>query len=515
VYCDHCQTTVVDDATLCPSCRGPLTDRPEADGVDLSQAPTVVLKVGPCESCGASSLPGSTLCLPCTRAFESILNTQPTAPMPAQAPALPSAPGGSASQDAATVMMAAVPAAPDEPLAEDEEYVDDDEPAAPTFSAADPADWSTPSASSGEHQAIVAVPPWARKGPDADEEAAAPPSSEPPAAEPTPWWERSGLPAPTATTTAATATATATPEVARYVPPPGVAPPVSQSLESTLARQAMRPKTPPVLAAVPVVTRPAPSSSRSRTMVVVAICAGVAAIGTPVMWKLAFASRPTTVSALQMEPVGFAAEPTAPRAERVHGGSAAAAPATRVYQDLQPIAAEAAPTPAPVVAPPPAHAPARPARKPAVTAPAPEPIVAAPVAAPEPPPLLVATPPPVVSAPTTAAAPPASVHTEAVPLGQIYEVSQVETRPSVVNRFEPVLPARISTSVTVVVIVRVLVSPSGRAVEASPVKNPTNDAGVGAAAAATVRQWGFAPARKKGQPVSCWLNVGVVFKSAS
>jgi TonB family protein len=85
----------------------------------------------------------------------------------------------------------------------------------------------------------------------------------------------------------------------------------------------------------------------------------------------------------------------------------------------------------------------------------------------------------------------------------------------VVNRFDPVLPARISTTVTVVVIVRVLVSPSGRAVEASPVKNPTNDAGVGAAAAATVRQWSFAPARKKGQPVSCWLNVGVVFKAAS
>jgi outer membrane biosynthesis protein TonB len=60
----------------------------------------------------------------------------------------------------------------------------------------------------------------------------------------------------------------------------------------------------------------------------------------------------------------------------------------------------------------------------------------------------------------------------------------------------------------------VLVSPSGRAVESSSVKNPTNDAGR-AAAAATVRQWSFAPARKKGQAVSCWVNVGVVFKAAS
>ncbi len=120
-----------------------------------------------------------------------------------------------------------------------------------------------------------------------------------------------------------------------------------------------------------------------------------------------------------------------------------------------------------------------------------------------------------VAAPTAAAAPPASVQAEAVPLGQIFEISQVETRPSVTNRFDPVLPARITSPTPVVVIVRVLVSPSGRAVESAPVKNPTNDAGVGAAAAASVRQWTFAPARKKGQPVSCWVNVGVVFKAAS
>jgi TonB family protein len=78
-----------------------------------------------------------------------------------------------------------------------------------------------------------------------------------------------------------------------------------------------------------------------------------------------------------------------------------------------------------------------------------------------------------------------------------------------------VLPARITSSTPVVVIVRVLVSPSGRAVESTSVKNPTNDAGLAAAASATVRQWSFAPARKKGQAVSCWVNVGVVFKAAS
>jgi periplasmic protein TonB len=85
----------------------------------------------------------------------------------------------------------------------------------------------------------------------------------------------------------------------------------------------------------------------------------------------------------------------------------------------------------------------------------------------------------------------------------------------VTSRFDPVLPARLGGTTPVVVIVRVLVSPSGRAVESSAVKNPSNDAGLAAAALATVRQWTFAPAKKKGQPVSCWVNVGVVFKAGS
>jgi periplasmic protein TonB len=205
----------------------------------------------------------------------------------------------------------------------------------------------------------------------------------------------------------------------------------------------------------------------------------------------------------------------------VHGqpAPAPAAEAPRVYQDLQPPAPEPVAPAAVAVAPAAvAHAAPKPTaagKKPGVTAAAPEP-VAAPVAAPEPAPLLVATPPPVVAAAATAAPPPAPVQAEVMPLGQIFELSQVDTRPSVTNRFDPVLPARLGGGATpVVVIVRVLVSPGGRAVESSSVKNPTNDAGVGAAAAATVRQWGFAPARKKGQPVSCWINVGVVFKAAA
>jgi TonB family protein len=547
VHCDHCRNTVGEGARFCPFCGGKLTGTPAAEAIDPSQAPTVALTVGPCESCGAPSLPGSTLCLPCTRAFESILGTQPAAPadgaadaatlLQPRAPVPPSAPEGAAPPQPATIVAPPgargdVPPA-DDPLGDDEEYEDeaDDllaeeaatvlvvaaappprpEPAAPPAPpepafAADSMDWSTPPAASNDHEGIVALPPWARKGPDAETESPAEAAPEAPGAEPVPWWERNGQQSPTAA---------AKPEVARYVPPSAAAPPASASLESTLARQAMRPKSPAAVAAAIPAPR-ASGDSRRRSLIIGAALAGVAAIGTPVMWKLAFASRPTTVSALPIEPAA-APQPAPPRAERVHGTPAAAPPAPRVYHDLQPPAPPPAAPAAPAASAPtgsqatPKSAP----KKPAVTAAAVP--VAAPVAAPEPAPLLVTTPPPVVAAPAAAAAPPPSVQAEAVPLGQIFEVSQVEARPSVTNRFDPVLPARLRGHGTtpMVVIVRVLVSPSGRAVESSPVKNPSNDAGLGAAAAATVRQWTFAPARKKGQAVSCWVNVGVVFKSAS
>jgi protein TonB len=111
---------------------------------------------------------------------------------------------------------------------------------------------------------------------------------------------------------------------------------------------------------------------------------------------------------------------------------------------------------------------------------------------------------------------PVSTSAEAVPLGKLFEVSQVDERPTVTHHFDPVLPARLGTSPhPVVVIVRVLVSPGGRAAEASTLRNPTNDEGVSAAAVATVRQWTFSPAKKKGQPVSCWYNVGVAFKQGA
>jgi protein TonB len=547
VHCEHCQITAAEGARFCPNCGGKVTPRVAAGAAaaDLAaDAPTVALIVGPCESCGAPTLPGSTLCLPCTRAFESILGTQSTAPtadMPAlgaaytavlpayeaatllqaQAPALPSAPVAAPSDPPALAL------AEDEPLADDEEYEEEEDDAAaddlmadegatvlavapeaepePAFSASP--EW-TPAPELNVVDGIVAIAPWARKGPDADEAPEAEDASAaaaPAGAEPLPWWERSGQDGPVAV---------AKPEVARYVPPPSAALPPSASLESTVARQHMRPK-------VGQLAAPAGrAGSRNRTLLIAAALAGIAAIGTPVMWKLAFADRRTTVSALTYEPAATAA-PTpapAPRPERTHGTPAPEPP--RVYQDLLPAAPEpVAPPPAVTVTAPSAPAasrtPIKPTKKPGQPA-APEPAAPA-VATPEPAPLLVAAAPPVVQAPAAAApAPPAQIHAEAVPLGKLFEISQVDERPQVTSRFEPVLPARLSGAPQpVVVIVRVLISPSGRAAEASSLRNPTNDDGLAAAAVATVRQWTFAPAKKKGQPVSCWYNVGVAFRPAA
>jgi TonB family protein len=384
------------------------------------------------------------------------------------------------------------------------------------MSATPVVDWSTPATTPDDHEAIVAVLPWARKGPDAAEEPA-PAAEAGPAPEPTPWWERNGQPSPAAR-----------PETARYVPPASTAPPAAPtSLESTAARQTMRPKT----ASLPPVVTPRSSGSRSRTLAIAAGIAGIAAIGTPVAWKLAFASRPTVVSmprsAAPAVPDAAPAAATAsrtPRTERTHGLPPAEPP--RVYHDLQPPEPAAAVTigkngiPVASAAVRPAATATRPApapRKTAATAtPPPSAAPAAPAPAVVPPPLPVAAPA-VATVPSQAApAPaPAQVSPEAVPLGQIYEISQVDTRPSVASHFDPVLPARLAGQSQVVLIVRVLVAPSGRAVEATTVKNPTNDAGVSAAAVATVRQWRFNAATRKGRAVSCWYNVGVVFRPSS
>jgi protein TonB len=118
---------------------------------------------------------------------------------------------------------------------------------------------------------------------------------------------------------------------------------------------------------------------------------------------------------------------------------------------------------------------------------------------------LTASPPPVVAAPVTSAA----------PAGPTFEATHVDVRPQVASRVEARLPAA-STSVRgdEVVVLRVLVSPAGHPADVRLLRGSRTDPAADRAALAAVRQWRFTPARKRGQLVSCWFNVGVPVRAA-
>ena len=60
-----------------------------------------------------------------------------------------------------------------------------------------------------------------------------------------------------------------------------------------------------------------------------------------------------------------------------------------------------------------------------------------------------------------------------------------------------------------VVVLQVLVDETGRPRNIRLLRGSRKAPLLDGAAAAAVRQWTFSPARKNGQPVACWYNVGV------
>ena len=132
-------------------------------------------------------------------------------------------------------------------------------------------------------------------------------------------------------------------------------------------------------------------------------------------------------------------------------------------------------------------------KQPAVTHVAPEP-VAAPAPAP-----VVAPPPP----------PPAPEPVEA-PSGPFFEAGQVTEQPRVSAQVPLNVPdVYKGRAMNDVVILRVLVSQSGRASNVTMLRKSKAGAGLDEAVIASVKQWRFQPARRKGETVSCWFNVGV------
>jgi protein TonB len=112
--------------------------------------------------------------------------------------------------------------------------------------------------------------------------------------------------------------------------------------------------------------------------------------------------------------------------------------------------------------------------------------------------------------PTAPAAPGATASS-----ARIYQVTEVDAKPEVLTQVPPIYTDDAAKqNVRDVVILQVLVDASGRPQTIRLLRGSQKAPLLNGAAAAAVRQWTFSPARKAGQPVACWFNVGVPFPPA-
>ena len=279
--------------------------------------------------------------------------------------------------------------------------------------------------------------------------------------------------------------------------------------------------------ATPAPTRAAAAPRRGlRGLGAVAAAAIViATIGIPLskLWL----SRQEIVVVQQPEPqppvrkaatAGRTAATTAPVPERPAAKNepvvAAAAPKveTRVAARPMPTPAAAparasapAPAPAPATAAPELSVPPRPAPKP--TRPADQPAVEAPVLAVNAPSAssLPAAEPVTVVAPST----PSTPRPSAAARGPLFETNDVDRAPRVTARVEPALPEGVDQARQEILIVRVLVSQAGNPTLVSLLRPSRSGLALDEAVVDAVKQWTFAPAVRRGEAVSCFLNVAV------
>jgi TonB family protein len=112
-------------------------------------------------------------------------------------------------------------------------------------------------------------------------------------------------------------------------------------------------------------------------------------------------------------------------------------------------------------------------------------------------------PRPVAAEGTRSAAP-------AAPAGRFFEQRDVDESPAIATRIDPKLPGDVPARLrNDIVIVRLLVSQSGHPFRVSLLRKSKAGPSVDDAVVAAVTRWTFSPARKRGEAVSCWLNVAV------
>jgi TonB family protein len=117
---------------------------------------------------------------------------------------------------------------------------------------------------------------------------------------------------------------------------------------------------------------------------------------------------------------------------------------------------------------------------------------------------------PETPAPVPTRAPAVAAKTAAPPTGRFFERGDVDEPPQIATRVEPRLPANLpARPPNAVAVVRVLVSETGHPFRVSLLRGSMMGRSADEAVVAAVTQWTFSPARKRGQPVNCWYNIGV------
>jgi TonB family protein len=262
---------------------------------------------------------------------------------------------------------------------------------------------------------------------------------------------------------------------------------MSDTSESTVDLRTPKPSVVPIRPAVAVASQP------KRSSVPLAAAAGVVvALGLGAYW-IPNHVRPEQTIAREEPPPVAANDVTVPAPEP----PAAVPPVPAPIEDRKPpvpAKAPAAARPKQAATPKEVRTPSPVTRQVAAAAPVPEPVPETPAA------VVVAPPPPVV----------ASAPSPAAPSGQFFETTDVSESPQVTNRVEPQLPDELrNRRLNEILIVRVLVSQSGHPYRISLLRKSKTGSQLDNAVIAAVNKWTFSPAKRRGEAVSCWLNLGV------
>ena len=281
--------------------------------------------------------------------------------------------------------------------------------------------------------------------------------------------------------------------------------------------------TAPATTAQPTAKAPARQAARWRPLVTaVATVVILAAIGVPLsrLWLERAAAQPGVQPAAP-QPAPAAHTPT-PATARTP--AAVAAPAT---VSAAPLPAPALPPATTVAVAPPRVASADKPRSTPLLSPdalvAPRPVrPAAPAAAPPQPAPSLTTFAPAVATPNVSPLPAATAEAapEAAPAaaaaapapapaaGPFFELNDVDGPPKVTARVDAVLPAALDgQALNEIVVVRVLVSQTGRPALVSLLRHSKAGLALDEAVIAAVKQWTFTPATKHGRSVSCFYHV--------